>query len=112
MSKRDPKLFVQDMLESIAKIEQWTKFLSLESFKRDPLVVDAVVRNLEVIGEASKHIPEELRSQYPSIPWRRITGFRNVAIHDYFGVDLETVWTVVTQGIKEIKPHLQSMFDR
>lgn len=73
------------------------------------MIQDAVVRNLEIIGEAAKNIPEDLRKQYSIIPWKRVAGFRDIAIHDYFGVDLETVWKIATQGTPEIKPHLQTI---
>lgn len=109
MSKRDVRLFVSDILESIEKIQKWTQDMSYEKFSQDALIQDAVVRNLEIIGEAAKNIPENLRLQHTEIPWKRVAGFRNIAIHDYFGVDLETVWKIATQGIAEIKPHLQTI---
>ena len=109
MSKRDLRLFASDMLESIEKIQKWTKGLTYEKFSQDTLIQDAVVRNLEIIGEAAKNIPDDLRLKYPAVPWKRVAGFRNIAIHDYFGVDLETVWKIVTQGTAEIKPHIQTM---
>ena len=109
MSKRDVRLFVIDILESIEKIQKWTRDLSYEKFSKDAKTQDAVVRNLEIIGEAVKNIPEDLRTQYAEIPWKRVAGFRNIAIHDYFGVDLETVWKIATQGIGQIKPHLQTL---
>lgn len=112
MSKRDVRLFLQDMLDSIQKIQDWTGNLSLEQFKKDERTQDAVVRNLEILGEAARNIPEDLRKQHVEIPWSRVVGFRNIAIHDYFGVDLETVWKIITEGIPEIKPHIQRMLKK
>lgn len=111
MSKRDVRLFVNDILESSEKIQKWIQGMTYEKFSQDTMIQDAVVRNLEIIGEAAKNIPEDLRAQHPKIPWKRVAGFRNIAIHDYFGVDLETVWKIATQGITEIKPHLQTMLE-
>ncbi len=89
MSKRNPKLFVHDMLEAIEKIEKYTESINdPEEFKRKDIVVDAVLRNLEIIGEAAKNIPEEIRNKYPEILWNRVIGLRNVVIHGYFIVDL------------------------
>ncbi len=102
MSKRDVKLFLHDILESIEKIERYTKNLSFDEFVKNNLVVDAVIRNLEIIGETVKNIPEDIRSKYPEIPWRQIAGFRDVVIHHYFGVDLNIVWTVVRKHLKEL----------
>jgi uncharacterized protein with HEPN domain len=107
MSKRDPRLFLADMMDAIVKIEKWTSGISSAKFLADGLLQDAVVRNLEILGEAAKNIPDEVRSRYPGIPWKRIAGFRDIAIHDYFGVDLEIVWKILTEGIIAVKPSLE-----
>ena len=109
MSKRDVRLFLTDMMDSIVKIETWLKNVTFEKFSSDSLLQDAIVRNLEIIGEAAKNIPEEMRTRYPDIPWKRVAGFRNIAIHDYFGVDLSLVWKILTEGIVTIKPSLQKI---
>ena len=107
MSKRDPRCFLADMAEAVAKIEKWICEISYEKFVGDSMLQDAVVRNLEILGEAAKNVPDEIRSRYPDIPWKRVAGFRDVAIHDYFGVDLEIVWKILTEGLVIIKPSLE-----
>jgi len=109
MSKRDVRLFLYDILECIEKIEKYTKDMDFDDFVKDDLVVDAVIRNLEVIGEAVKNVPEEIRSKYPDIPWKKIVGFRNIVIHEYFGVDLSIVWTVVKKHLKDLKPKIENV---
>ena len=111
MSKRDVRLFLYDILECIEKIERYTKNLSFEDFVKNDMVVDAVIRNLEVIGEAVKNIPPEIRSKYPEVPWRQIAGFRDVVIHHYFGVDLNIVWTVIRKHLKELKPKIERVLE-
>ncbi len=109
MSKRDARLLLQDMLESLEKIERYTAGLTFERFAQDDRTVDAVVRNLEVIGEAARQIPSEVRERYPEVPWRRVIGLRNVVVHEYFAVDVEIVWTVVRQSLPELKEALRRM---
>lgn len=109
MSKRDACLLLQDMLESLEKIERYTAGLTFERFAQDDRTVDAVVRNLEVIGEAARQIPSEVRERYPEVPWRRVIGLRNVVVHEYFAVDVEIVWTVVRQSLPELKEALRRM---
>ncbi len=81
--------------------------MNFEDFIKNDMVVDAVIRNLEIIGEAVKNIPPEVRSKYPEIPWKQIAGFRDVVIHHYFGVDLNIVWTVIRKHLKELKPKIK-----
>lgn len=109
MSKRDVRLFLHDMLEAIEKVERYTSGLSFAQFESNDLVVDAVVRNLEIIGEAAKFIPPELRARYDAVNWSRVVGFRNIVIHAYFDVDVEIVWTIATQRLVELKPVLEQM---
>lgn len=109
MSKRDLRLFLQDMFDSMIKIEEWTSGQSYADFVRDRRTGDAVIRNLEVIGEASKYVPDQLRRRFDQIPWKRVVGFRNVAIHQYMDVDWNIVWTIATQRLPEIKPSIVQM---
>jgi uncharacterized protein with HEPN domain len=105
--KRDYYLYVDDILEAIRKIELYTKDLSFEGFEQSNLIVDAVIRNLEVIGEAANKIPTDIRKESPEIPWRKMIDFRNILIHEYFGVDLSIVWVVATQNIPKLKSHFE-----
>jgi uncharacterized protein with HEPN domain len=104
MSKRSPELFIQDMLEAIEKIERYTESVEdLNDFMEKDIVVDAVLRNLEIIGEAARNIPEEIREKYPEIPWNRVVGLRNVVIHGYFVVDLEIIWVIIREQLPDLK---------
>jgi uncharacterized protein with HEPN domain len=95
MPKRDEDLLIADIIQSCEKIFRYTNDLSLDDFLKNDLVVDAVVRNFEIIGEAAKLISEELRLLNPLIEWQLMSDFRNLLIHEYFGIDYEIVWNVV-----------------
>jgi uncharacterized protein with HEPN domain len=103
MSKRDVRLFLEDIMKAIVKVERYTAGLSFEEFENNEIVIDAVTRNLEVIGEAAKHIPLETRAGYDAIDWRKVAGFRDIAIHAYFDVDVEIVWTIVSQQLADLR---------
>ncbi len=111
MSKRDYRLFLQDILESIERIEEYIEGYNFETFTKDRKTVDAVLRNLEIIGEAAKHIPENIRMQHPEIPWKRVIGLRNVVIHHYFGVDLSIVWVIIKKQLPELKKAVISLLE-
>lgn len=103
---RDPLLFVEDMLRSARRVVAYTRHLSIEGFTADAKTQDAVIRNLEVLGEASKQVPQNIRELLPTVPWRRLAGLRDVLAHDYFGVDLEIVWDIVAT---QIPPLIQAL---
>jgi uncharacterized protein with HEPN domain len=99
MSKRTPLLLLEDIQESAEKILDYTRNLSFEEFSKDNKTIDAVIRNFEIIGEASNLLPDEIKDKYTEIDWHRIRGFRNRIVHDYFGVDLQIVWKITFDQI-------------
>lgn len=94
MSKREPTLLVEDIIDSAIKILEYTDNLSFEEFINDSKTVDAVIRNFEIIGEAANRLPGEFKDKYSDIDWHRIRGFRNRIVHDYFGIDYSIVWEI------------------
>jgi uncharacterized protein with HEPN domain len=90
--QRHPKVYLKDILKAIKKIENYVENLNFRKFSTNELVQDATVRNLEIIGEAVKKIPKEIKNKYPEIAWKKIAGLRDILIHEYFGVDLDILW--------------------
>lgn len=103
---RDYIFFLEDILAAAAKIEKFTEGLSFEEFRNYEMAVDAVLRNLEVIGEAVKNIPDDLKNRHQEVEWKEAVGFRNVLAHDYFGIDLESVWDTLKKNIPVFKEHI------
>ena len=103
MSERSAELLLEDMLESCERILEYTKGLSFDEFSKNYLVVDAVVRNFTIIGEAAGRIPEEYKVKHHEIEWDRIRGFRNRIVHDYFGIDYQIVWIIIENNIPELR---------
>jgi len=108
---RDMRLYIADILESVAKIRQYTGNLSEEDFLADTQIQDAVFRRLEVIGEAAKNVPDDFRNKYPEIPWRKVAGLRDVLIHEYFGVNVRRVWKVAKQDVLDLERQLSIVRD-
>lgn len=105
---KDDKLYLEHILERIARIYEHTSG-GYDAYLEQEIIQDAVLRNLEVIGEAVKRISPELRQQHPQIPWRRIAGLRDVLIHDYMGVDLDEVWNVIAHDLEVLESQIRSI---
>ena len=99
---RSYKLYLKDILVAIKKINKYTKGLTFGRLKRNALVIDAIVRNLEIIGEASKNIPTKIREKYPDIEWKKVCGLRDILIHEYFGIDLQILWDIIKNKLPDL----------
>ncbi|MCB1119015.1 MAG: DUF86 domain-containing protein [Chlamydiia bacterium] len=112
MPSREWKFRLEDILTSIERIENYAKDLDLETFSNHTMIVDAVIRNFEIIGEASNHIPQEIRTQFTDIPWDKMLGMRNVFIHEYFGIDTPTVWYTIAKDLPPLKKSIQNLLSK
>ncbi len=99
---RDYKLYLEDILAAIVRINIYTQSIDFDTFHNDSQKVDAVLYNLEVIGEAAKNVPLDLRNAYSNIEWRKIAGLRDIIVHEYFGVSLEIVWDVIQNKLPDL----------
>ena len=108
--QRDYKVYFKDMVDAMQNIEEYTEGLDFKGLKDNKLIRDAVIRNLEVIGEAVKNIPKEIRDKHPEIKWREIAGLRDRLIHRYFEVDLEIVWDIIKNKLPELKNKISAIF--
>ena len=111
MSKRDFRLYFEDILESTKKIEGYIANLTYDDFVKDNKTIDAVVRNLETIGEAAKQIDEETKKKYDDIPWREIVDFRNRIIHGYFVIDYEIIWQIISKDLPDLKQKVEKAIE-
>jgi uncharacterized protein with HEPN domain len=102
MSDRSPVLLIEDILDAAQKIQRYTDGISFDEFVADEKTIDAVVRNFEVIGEASNGLPEAFKQKHTEIDWVRIKGFRNRIVHDYFGIDHSIVWNIIQNYIPQL----------
>lgn len=109
MSDRSPKLLIEDILSSAQKIQRYTAGMTFEQFTADEKTVDAVARNFEIIGEAASRLPSEFKSNFSTIDWDRIRGFRNRIVHDYFGIDYSIVWKIIEDYLPELDAELKKL---
>jgi uncharacterized protein with HEPN domain len=109
---RDEAVYVADMVEACARVVEYTTGQSATALRADRKTIDAVVPNLEVIGEAAKRVPATVRSKAPAVPWRDVSGMRDVLIHDYFGIDLDIVCDVALVKVPTLRVALEELLRR
>ena len=109
MMRRDFRDYLRDVLESINDVEDFVGSMSFEEFAKDKKTLNAVVRSIEIIGEASKKIPESWKEKHKDLPWRQIAGMRDKLIHAYFGVDVEILWKAVKEDVPRLKGSVKKM---
>ncbi|MDI6884849.1 MAG: DUF86 domain-containing protein [archaeon] len=107
--KRDYKLFLKDIILAMESIERFVEGMSLKELTQDDRTSSAVIRKFEIIGEATKHIPEGLKEKHPEITWKRMAGMRDRLIHAYFGIDYKLVWDAIKLEIPELIPKLREI---
>lgn len=109
MTDRDHSDYLNDILASIHEAIEFTSEMTFEEFSGDRKTINAVIRSLEVLGEASRKIPDYIKAEAPEVPWKRMAGMRNKLIHEYFGVDLEIVWAVIKEELPPLLPYLEKL---
>lgn len=109
MKRRECRDYLHDIVEAVNDVESFVDDMTFEQFKKDRKTLNAVVRSIEIIGEASKNIPINLREKYTEIPWKKMIGMRDKVIHGYFGVDVKTLWDTVKDDVPPLKQLVQKM---
>lgn len=106
---KDDKVYIEHILEAIQAIESYKKGLNFESFLENKMASDAIIRELEIIGEASNRISEHFQKEHPDIPWRKIIGIRNTLIHEYFGINKKVVWDTCENDLPKLKEFMRKL---
>jgi uncharacterized protein with HEPN domain len=101
--KKDAETFIEHILECIALIEEYSENKEVDDFLDSVQLQDAIIRRIEIIGEAVKNVPDAIKAEHPEIPWKKIAGMRDILIHEYFGIDLELAWEVITSDLPDLK---------
>lgn len=110
--RKDPKIFLNHILESIERIEQDLQGLSKNKFYGSATIQDAVIRRLEIIGEAVRNLPDFFRDKHSKIPWKKIAGMRDILIHEYFGVDMDLIWQIASIDIPKLKKQIKNILKK
>src|SRR5579871_1566708 len=108
---RDSRLYLEDMQQALERITRYLQRQTFDTFEQNELLVDGIVRNLELLGEAAKHVPQDIRSNHPSVPWTKIAGLRDILTHQYFAVDLQIIWDVVTNQVPTLRNAIRVMLE-
>lgn len=111
MSNRQPKLLLEDILESAEKIFTYTESLTYDDFIADSKTIDAVVRNFEIIGEAANRLPDELKDNNTEVDWHKLRGLRNRIVHDYFGINYKIIWSIIQEYLFELISQIKKLID-
>ena len=109
---RDYNLYLEDMLTSMKRIEEYIGDMEFRKFKMNYMIVDAIIRNFEIIGEASKNVPTEIKNKYPEIPWKKMYGLRNLIAHEYFGIDYEMIWEISKNNLPQNSIDLREIIEK
>ncbi|KYC44652.1 MAG: hypothetical protein APG12_01740 [Candidatus Methanofastidiosum methylothiophilum] len=109
--KKDLRIFLLHILDSINLIEEYTKNKSKEDFEDSLSLQDMTIRRLEIIGEAIKNLPQEFKDNYTQVPWKKISGLRDKLIHEYFGIDIDLVWTIIVRDLPELKQNIEGILE-
>lgn len=112
MPERDWKVRLEDILEAIDRINRYTEGMTEVRFRESEMVQDALIRNFTVIGEASRHIPEDIQERHPEVPWSSMRGMRNLVVHEYFGVDVKILWDTLQEDLPDLSENLKQMLEK
>ena len=110
--KKEPLIFIEHILENIENIDNFSKEISKNDFFKDKLRQNAIIRAIEIIGEAVKNLPDSFKNKYPNISWKEIVGTRDKMIHNYFGIDLDTVWEIIKEDIPKLKKDIKQILKK
>ena len=104
---RDSKVYIQDIKDAVRRIETYTKGITFASFENNQMLVDAVIRNLVIIGESVKNLPEDIKKEFPDVEWKKIAGLRDILVHAYFGINKKIVWDIIKNKVPELQQLLK-----
>lgn len=111
MKKREHGDFVQDILDSVNDVGSFIEGMDFEEFIKDKKTIYSVVRAIEIIGEATKNVPEQIKKKYPDVPWKKMAGMRDRLVHEYFGVDLEILWGTAKEDVPQLKTPVSKVLE-